>query len=174
MRIRFVLTFVPMIFAAGCGGSAGNASVKGTINGKSFSSAHAISSNAAGQTSAVVIISNVSDLCSRVSSPTPPLNTQALTFSLFEVDSSDNVSAPAHTGDYAVLAQAGAAGQFVSAGYEAIGATTSDTTEAEPTAGKVTLTSFANDDFVGTFDLTFGTDHVTGTFDPTPCAGIKP
>ncbi|HEX4458568.1 MAG TPA: hypothetical protein VIA18_11400 [Polyangia bacterium] len=174
MRISFVLAFVPMILAAGCGGSPGDASVSGTINGKSFSNASSISSNTAGQTSAVIIISNVSDLCARVVSNDEPTNVQALTFSLVEVNDANEVSAPAHTGDYALLSESTKSGQFFSAGYDAIGATTSDTTDENATDGTVTLTSFADDKYAGTFDLFFGTDHVTGTFDPTACAGIKP
>jgi hypothetical protein len=38
------------------------------------------------------------------------------------------------------------------------------------TAGTINLTTASGGVFAGTFDLTFGADHVTGSFDATQCA----
>ena len=176
MRICFLMACVPMIFASGCGGpSDGSAAVTGTIAGKSFASANAVANTSgSGQSvSALVVISDVGNLCGNIDADNDTTNAQALTFDLFEADMSGNTVAPAHSGDYVIATDATMTGQLAGANYVAVGASTADKTESVATAGKVTLTGVASGHYVGSFDLTFGTDHVTGTFDTAPCAALK-
>jgi hypothetical protein len=43
----------------------------------------------------------------------------------------------------------------------------------QATAGKITFTSVGSR-YTGSYDLSFGADHVTGNFDAPLCAGIDP
>lgn len=175
MRIALLFAFVPMILASGCGGASDNASVHGTIGGKGFASAHAISNSSsdAMSGSALIAVSTVANECAQISSDAAAkTDVQALLIGLFEADGAGNTVAPAHTGDFTILATQ-TSGQLASAFYEAVGPTLGDTAPVNASDGKVTLTSFTGGHYVGSFDLTFGADQVTGTFDSDPCSNLR-
>ena len=48
-----------------------------------------------------------------------------------------------------------------------------NTWDAHATAGAVTITSVTSTEIQGSFDLTFGGDHVTGTFDASLCSPVQ-
>ena len=173
MRFHLLLAFVPMIFVSGCGGD--GTSIQGSIAGKRFASVQAVSgsiTNPGQQSGMFIVMSDVADLCARLSGTIQPSpNVQELSFDLFVSDGTANTSLPTASGDYVVATSDQEKGQLVTAQYESTGATISDITMIPATAGKVTLDSPSHD--TGSFDLTFGSDHVTGTFAPTVCAALN-
>jgi hypothetical protein len=171
------LTLIPIFVfgfvVAGCGG--GGNSVQGSVGGKGIGSAHAVSnvSGTAPAQSAAVIISNISDLCARITDNKEPTNAQALTLQFGDSDAAGNTSAPSHSGTYVITTStAPGAGQFATAVFSTIGAQTTDTSETQAGAGTVTLTDVATGTYGGSFDLTFGSDHLTGSFDSSNCPGL--
>lgn len=161
---------------AGCGGASGSSSVQGSVGGKSFSEAHAVA-NVGGQAqrqSGLVIISSASDICERVTANSEPTNAQLLTLQLREADAAGNSSAPGHSGTYAITSNGSpTSGQFAWAFFVAVGAQTSDSSQMQASGGSVTLTDVADGRYGGSFDLTFGSDHLTGSFDSSNCPALK-
>jgi hypothetical protein len=175
MRICLFLTFVPLFLSSGCGGaSAGH--IEGSVAGKTFDVADSAGNNltAGANTDGTVVLSSVDSLCSAITANTAKINSQLLSLDIFEADGSNPTAAPTHSGQYAfATTTAGVNGKFFAAFYESIGATTNDVTQTAATGGSLTLNSFANQHYSGSFDLTFGSDHLTGTFDAPRCAGLK-
>jgi hypothetical protein len=56
--------------------------------------------------------------------------------------------------------------------YKTLDATCSSDIKNEATAGTITITASTDAQISGTFDLTFGADHLTGSFAAAVCAGV--
>ena len=89
------LALFPVVFGfvvTGCGG--GGNSVHGSVGGKGIGDAHAVSnvSGSAPTQSGAVVISNVSDLCARITNNSEPTNAQALTLQFADSDATGNTT----------------------------------------------------------------------------------
>ncbi len=69
------------------------------------------------------------------------------------------------TGTYGVVSQ----GFGATASYATQDATCNTSFSETASGGSVTLTTVSGSSVAGTFDLTFGTDHVTGSFSAPIC-----
>jgi hypothetical protein len=114
---------------------------------------------------AVVGITSAPSLCSTLASGKEPKSGRYLVLAPFQVQPDLSVSPP-RTGDYPIGANARAV--FFTTGTACdLGNVT------EATAGKFTFTSVGNR-YTGSYDLSFGADHITGNFDAPVCSGIDP
>lgn len=89
-----------------------------------------------------------------------------------EIDAAGSAAAFPGSGTYPVLADkpdGGSPAFYAKAKAEAFDAACSATTVARGTGGTVTLTSVTSTDVKGTFDVTFPSGRVTGTFAASVC-----
>jgi len=156
----------------GTGGSAaaGSATVTGTLSGRTLSPAHAVALKGVDDSSypnqISVFIANQADPCALVQSLAGDPNAQkANLLDLILVLGETDANGPAVTpGTYTPSTMP----DELTAGYTSLDANCQGP-QTEETAGSVTVTA-AGASYVGTFDLTFGADHVTGSFDAPLCA----
>jgi hypothetical protein len=152
-----------------CGGnvSGGGSSVIGTIGGASVQTADVVAlvqSSGGGFVTAGVAYTNVSDTCGvlqRVASGGPePASTVVLSLSV----NMAGTTVPA--GTYAIGAQSAiqVAAQFITTD-----STCMTVAQAQATSGTIVYATVSATTIQGTFDVTFGTDRVTGRFTAPLC-----
>jgi hypothetical protein len=165
---------------AGDGGDAGplTNSISGTLSGTTLTIADAVAFDSSGlgvggTGDLWVLLSKSSDMCYRLSSGARVGSSASLSFYLLQTDGFSRYVA-ATPGTYIVSSnQPGANVQVAAALY-----TTTDSacapTDVTASNGEVVLNSVATTGggiTDGTFDFTFGTDHVTGSFSAAFCPG---
>ncbi len=140
--------------------------VTGTIGGQPLSPAYAIAIKGAADPSypnqIVVFLSTRSDICSsfQTKGPGDIANLRAMTFVL---GATDPAAGPVTPGTYTQMNTV----DEMTAQYDSYDATCNDTSPAW-NGGSVVVCA-AGTSFTGTFDQTFGTDHLTGSFDAPLC-----
>jgi len=164
---RFAIA-VAVVGIVGCGGSS-SGGVSFTIRGQSFTAVETISAvqTTSGTTFGVVALSGRSGSCALAASNTNPKNTKILVIAV-----TDNFAA-ATTGAFTVAATSG---KLASVKFISYDATCGDISaqEAMGVSGTITLTSVSGNALAGTYDITFdSTDHITGSFTGTACAGVN-
>lgn len=160
--------FVAISGVLSCGGSVerrGGATATGTVSGVSVPTTDVvglIEPAGGGFTLAGVAYTNVGDTCGiiqREASGGPePANTVVLSLTVQVAGS----SVPA--GTYSINGQPGLFADFVTTD-----ANCQTHLHPNPTSGSVTFTTISSSMVAGTFDVTFGTDRVTGTFSAPVC-----
>jgi hypothetical protein len=150
----------------GDGGCPTGTTVSGTIGGQSLSPAYAIALKGADDPSypnqISVFISNADGLCAFFQAH-PGANKADLRAVGFVLGATDAAAPPVTPGTYAQMNSV----DEMTAGYDSYDSTCNDTSPAW-NGGSVVVCG-AGTSFTGTFDLTFGSDHVTGTFDAPLC-----
>jgi hypothetical protein len=178
---------VAMMLAVGAGGcdnavSRGGgpgtsmATVDGTINGASltvndhFAATTKASSTSGG--SAAILITDTAGVCSAAGRGEQPKSVTGLTLLVYATDGAAKSIAPTETGTYTVSSATPAAGMKT---VVAVYGGTDDMCKSKmfklADSGKVELTRIDASSYAGSFDLVFGSDHITGTFDVPECAG---
>lgn len=148
------------------GGGSGSASVTGTIQGAAVPASDSVGlssvSTANGTSEAAVgaIITNVANACGVLQSHANPANATALVLAVSASGSSVG------TGTYDIVSQ----GFGATASYAKQDSTCNTSFSENASGGSVTLTAVSGSSVSGTFDLTFGSDHVTGSFSAPICS----
>jgi hypothetical protein len=156
------------IAAAACssssGGGTGTASVTGTIQGAAVPASDTVglSSVASGGSEAAVgaIITNIAGACGVLQSHGNPPSATALIVAVTAMGGS------VATGTYGVVSQ----GFGASASYATEDTSCNTSFSENASSGSVTLTTVSASTVAGTFDLTFGSDHLTGSFSAPICS----
>ncbi len=139
-------------FVFGCGTSAG--SVQGTVAGQSLSAADSVFYTLTPQTT-VVGIDSVPNLCSYALKNELPKNLVSLGFFV-----SPPITAP---GTFTIDQTKAVTAIWITRDATCAG------TSVDATAGSITITSLSTTNMSGTFDVMFGQDHVTGSFNASSC-----
>jgi hypothetical protein len=148
------------------GSGPADAVVTGTILGRSLSPAYAVAvkgiEDPAYPNEESIIIADTGDLCSFVqnASAVHKANLLDLVLVLGETEATGPAVTP---GTYTPSTMP----DELTASYDSFDANCMDMS-GEQTGGSVTITS-VGDSFKGTFDVTFGSDHVTGSFTAPVC-----
>lgn len=148
---------VGVLTMAACGGS--GATVNGTLLGKTVVAKDAMSYVSNGETQ--VVIADFAGVCGEVSKNEIKANSNVISFGLG--------GTPLAQG--AVYSFGGITGFLDSAQFAEFDSKCGTPAGESATAGTVTLTSASASEVDGQFDLTFGSDHVTGQFNAPNCAG---
>jgi hypothetical protein len=160
--------FVMVIAAAACGGS--GTSVTGTVGGQSFDAQDAvfITGSSASTTGTIVGMTTFGALCNAVTTNQIPKSSRVLSFQLAEANgtTAGPVTGP---GTFDFLGSSSGATKVFAANWESFDATCTPTSTSA-TGGSVTVTAVTATHIAATFDVTFGTDHITGSFDASACA----
>jgi hypothetical protein len=121
---------------------------------------------------AVIGISSVTSLCSRLVSGTEAKSAQYLVLAPFRLQPDRSTIPPPAPGTYVVggiaLDNAVAVFSTTDAACVPVAANT-----VRATSGQITLTAVGSR-YAGSYDLNFGADHVSGTFDAPVCSGVDP
>jgi hypothetical protein len=166
--------FYAVLLAAGCG-PVGNG-FHGTIGGQSFAVAESFAYTEGSATDGHLEVLLVSQpgLCAELASGKYPKDAQVLRLWMGDTNADhDGVSQPTGSGTYTIE------GELPSGAYKGAGVTYFETGSAcQPTiatgnSGSIHLIQVGSKRAAGTFDLMFGPDHVTGSFDTTDCAGLE-
>jgi len=178
---RRIPAFVLALCAACGGGDAtfatGSASVSGTINGQPMAPRDAVSgvlqtgSNSVGE----IFIGSYDTICAKINAHQEPRNSQAVAIEIGNRSSSTSFVAPTATGTYPVFVATDHShtGLQASLQFLATDANCNLITNIDAAAGgTVTLTRIDATGYAGTFDVTFGTSHVTGSFASAQCAAL--
>jgi hypothetical protein len=172
---------VALAVCAACGGggatfTTGSASVSGTINGQPMAPRDAVSavlqvgSNSVGE----ILIGSYDTICAKINAHQEPRNSQAVAIEIGN-RSSTSITAPTATGTYPVVLATDHShtGLQASLQFLATDASCNLITNIDAVAGgTVTLTRIDATGYAGTFDVTFGTSHVTGSFTSAQCAPL--
>jgi len=140
--------------ALACSSSSGSGSVDGTVGGTSLSVSDAVVYSVTSSTAIAVV--STSGMCDYFDKGEFPKNITALVM---------YVSPPVTTPGTFQVGSPGAVEATWSV-YDA----SCNATPTNATAGSVTLTAVTPARITGTFDLNFGTDHVSGSFSAASCA----
>jgi hypothetical protein len=171
------------IGAADLGGQSrdgGATQVAGAIGGSAFAAMDAIAVDADAKgadfngISTVVQLSTFGGACSKQGVNAGVANGRLLGFFLAINDAAGYSSPATATGDYLVSGAPKTPSSKQALGfYQKDGADCLKTVSASATGGKVTVTQ-TGATIAGTFDLTFGSDHVTGSFSAPRCSSFDP
>jgi hypothetical protein len=174
---------VALVLLAACTSSAGG--VTGQTPGGSFEPAVTLSAavtvpDGAGGSSgeALIVLSTAASVCSDATAM-PPISrkgSRSMVITLLDVNGG-TTAAPTAPGSYTIYSNSGSQppkeALFDMVGLDS-GCQQVDADGAQGQSGTVTLTSITGGVFKGSFDVVLNTgDHVTGTFDPTACAGLQ-
>ncbi|MGD0528252.1 MAG: hypothetical protein ABSE49_24165 [Polyangiaceae bacterium] len=149
------------------GGAANGAQVNGTVDGVTMTVVDqvgvsgTVTTNGSTGSYAGAVITNIAGTCSVVQSHANPPNAQALSLVVY---GSGTTVGP---GTYTVGSTAVSGAQVTFAAQDAM---CTSTASADATGGTVTLSVVNGTSIEGSFDVTFGSDHVSGTFDAPVCA----
>ena len=194
--MKRMIVGVAVSMAVACGGSSAPAnSVNGTIHGQSVQTQNGVSAavmiNSGGVQAAFgeIFLSNDGNLCSDLAANKQPKNSQGFVLLVTDWNSTTKTfSVPVAAGDYQVTAGTGGAppakGAFTFYGQSDASCQTEKALGATGMSGVVHITSVNNGVFSGSFDIvvaeddatgaaTSTTDHWTGTFNPSLCAGLS-
>ena len=159
-----------MCLAVACGGS-GSSEVAGTVRGQAFTPTETISG--ASSTTAYILLANAASLCADATANKEPKNTESVLITLQDVNLANNATtAPSATGTYTLSGSAPhfAAVQFTTTDASCAGIAAKSAAGA---TGTVTLTTASAGQYAGSIDVVFdSTDHLTGNFSATACAGL--
>jgi hypothetical protein len=139
------------MLVAACSGGDGAGTVNGTLQGLSFSVGDAISLTRNGHE---IAITDYGGACTTANSVKANSNVLVFFFA----------ATAFATGTYAVGGNGG-----VSVQYAHYDATCNSPNGESATSGSVVITGITDSGVSGTFDVTFATDHITGTFDASTC-----
>jgi hypothetical protein len=152
--------------ATDSGGCATATGVTGTLGGQTLSPAHAVAlkgvNDASYPNQITVFLTNVSNLCSLLQT-TGSFNKANLRTLGFVLGATSSSAPPVAPGTYTQMNTT----DEMTASYSSSDATC-QMTDSPWMGGSVTACGVGAS-YTGTFDLTFGTDHVTGTFDAPLC-----
>jgi hypothetical protein len=158
------------------GGGMSMAEVNGTVGGVGltvndrFAATTQASSTSGG--SAVILITDTAGVCTAAIRGEQLKSVGGLTLILSATDGAAKSVAPTQNGTYVVAKATPEAGKLYAT---AVFGGTDDKCMAKSftlaDSGKVELTRVDASTYAGTFDLMFGSDHVTGSFDVSECAG---
>jgi len=166
---------------AACGGgnptfATGTATVSAPINGVTMTPQDAISVvfQSGSNSLAEVFISSFPTACSKINAHQEPKNSQAVVIALGNRSSTTAIVAPSVTGDYPVYLASDHSHIGVQASLQFL---VSDqncvlVTQLDASAGTVTLTRIDANGYAGTYNVTFGTSTVTGSFSSAQCAPL--
>jgi hypothetical protein len=189
MHLRFSTVLAALavfVLASACGGSdvnpggpsVGSATVSGTVGGAAFlatssTAMSAVVSDSKGGASFIVITSDLG-LCAQLGSAYKGKSQQRLEIVLYTMDSNKVSHAATSTGDYS-LNMSSPTGLYAEVDFY-----TEDASCQQVLAqtggfgtGTVHLASIQGDVFAGTFDVTTGSNHLTGSFSPVACAAMQ-
>jgi len=158
-----ILAALPACSSSSGGGGNGTASVTGTIQGATVPAGDAVGldSVASGSSEAAVgaIITNVASACSVLQDHGNPPGATALVVAVSAMGGS------VATGTYSIVSQ----GFGATASYTTEDTTCNTSFSENASSGSVTLTTVSGSTVAGTFDVTFGSDHLTGSFSAPIC-----
>ncbi|MFL5365882.1 MAG: hypothetical protein ACJ781_10455 [Myxococcales bacterium] len=121
---------------------------------------------------AVIGISSVTSLCSRLAAGKEAKSAQYLVLAPFRLQPDRSTIPPPAPGIYVVgglaIDNAVAAFSTTDATCVPVAATT-----VRATSGQINLTAVGSR-YTGSYDLNFGADHVSGNFDAPVCSGVDP
>ncbi len=175
-RARPARPYAPVVACAfvvahcSSGPAAGSASVHGTIGGATVQTAdavallHTFGTGPGQETSLAVSITSAGGVCAAFQSGVRPGNLSVLGISVVQL----GPSVPAAS--YVI----GQDGGTAAATYDVTDASCVAVSVDSANTGSITLTSVSSSSVAGSFDLSFGADHVTGTFFAPVCAGSNP
>lgn len=168
-----ILAAASLALCAACGGSSysltGTGTVSGTFSGQSMLTADAISNMVvqSNGSAAEILLSTKSNQCSAFNDHQALKSGQSVVLQ-FATISGNSIAAPA-AGTYTINSSTG---NTAIAEYLATDANCGITNLQRAASGTVTVASVAATGYGGSFDLTFGTDHVTGTFNSGTCSAL--
>lgn len=161
---------------SGCPGS-----VSGTVSGIGLTVSdtifYPVKDNAGKTTNLIILLADKGNLCSMLKANRQPKSATGLQIVFYRWGTDNTVLAP-DTGDYTVVpggTSVSNGGNYAMASFMHFDANCSNTLSADAAAGKsglVKLTSVnsaVNGSASGSFDITFGTDRVTGGFSGAYC-----
>jgi len=167
--MRRYAVLIAVAASLGCGSSN---SVNGTIQGQTLSAQDALlltNNTTVGGTTVYglgVSIMNISNACSTaqadISSNKDPANAASLTIGI-------GSTSPIAAGTFNITSASSPAADAIFVKTDSSCHSTIDGGAAQATSGTVTLSSVSASSASGTFDLTFGSDHVTGSFSASSC-----
>jgi hypothetical protein len=173
-----------ILAALGCGGGSSNPNTfNGLVHGQPMTPADAVSSpahvsvNGIAADVAAVALTNVANVCSKVTANMEPRNGKALLILLADV-SVFAVTAPTAPGTFNVYDPSSggippAHLAVVSFGVDDASCTLIPGQSAVATSGAVRLTSISNGSYAGTYSVQFDTgEQVSGEFHATSCPGL--
>lgn len=164
-----------------CGGQGG--SIGGSVHGKTLSinaaASAIVTTSGGGQTSgeAEIALSSDGSLCSDLGANVLRKNESGILLTLYDVDASNNSTAPTAPGTYTIYTQNGppppkSAVLLVNVLDDHCQDLTAD--EARAMSGSVTLGSVSGNVFAGSFDVMLDSgDHLTGSFAPDACPALQ-
>ncbi len=163
--VSYAHAVVFAVFAvAAC--SSASTSATGTVGGASLNAQDAVFANLqSGSTSGTVLaVTSFTGTCNDVTNSRLPKSSAVLSIQM--VSNGGVVTAP---GTFSFPNASGA--NFLGASFSAYDATCVPT-PTDATAGTVSVTAVSASQMTGTFDLTFGNDHLSGSFNAAYCATL--
>jgi hypothetical protein len=184
MRIqRGVLAAAALALLGACGGGSGqtynltgSGSMTGTISSQPMTVSDAVSNTVSqtGGSAGAMIISSAANQCQLINARRTLKSGSALAI-VFGIQSGNTVAVPT-PGIYTVHTLEtinGFQGMVAAVQFAVNDATCTTTTgPVEATGGTLTVTRVDATGYTGSFDLTFGSDHVTGTFSTGTCSAL--
>ncbi len=162
---------------AGCGTNSGTAKVNGSVSTLPFTANDAVSTvvtNSKGQ-SAIILISEAVNVCSKLDKGMISRMAQRLEFQLNSVDPNDPLKqfhVPTAPGTFTF--DLNSSEPFASAVYTLPSSDCAVASRADGQSGQVVLTRVNDGSFAGTFDITLTTgDHISGSFDTASCRSVS-
>jgi hypothetical protein len=160
-------------------GGGNSATVNGSVGGVSISAMDQFAittqpTDSAGG-SAIIVIGSLPGVCAAAVRNEQPKNLTALTMLAFVQGAESRLSvAPTAPGTFEVpkgtpAKDAKAAGAFLIVTDEQC----ESKTPTVASDGKIELTHVGDGSYTGTYDFTFGSEHLTGSFDVPNCAGAS-
>ena len=168
-----MLTLGVAVISSACGPSTGTTSsaagsATGTVGGVSLGVQDAFFANGV-TTGTVVGVTSFSGACETLySSKRYPRSSVGLSLQLIAYEGGGPAGPVTAPGTFALLGTS-VGGDTFGASWDSVDGSCGDTT-TQATGGTVTVTAVTASQLTGTFDLTFGGDHVTGSFSATDCA----
>lgn len=169
MNVRSWMVACGMVgcVAVACGGSPASAS--GSVGGVSVQAADALFGVPGGSTNGTVLaITSFGGACSKVTTSTN-FKGPATALAIELIQNGGPVTSP---GTFPELSSAPQGSTSVFAGSFDSWDATCMNTNTQITGGTVTISAVSASSLAGSFDLTFGNDHVTGSFSAPNCAGL--
>ncbi len=159
----FGLGFAFIVVAA-C--SSASTSATGTVGGASLNAQDAVFANlqTPSTSGTVLAVTSFTGACDDVTNSRLPKSSAVLSIQM--VSNGGTVTAP---GTFSFPNATGA--NFLGASFAAYDATCT-ATRTDATSGSVSVTAVSASQMTGTFELTFGNDHLSGSFNASYCATL--
>lgn len=158
----------------------------GTVGGAAFTAMDGIAKNAMPTaffftgTVQAMLISEYTGSCQKQASNEGVKNGRVMLVGLANLvaaggDAGSTYSSNTPKGDYNIVtAKPTAPGLYAQVIYQKYDAACAVGTSLTATAGKISVTTVSTQGYAGTYDLTFGAEHVTGTFGTINCSDYVP